>query len=313
MFKSTVDKVYDYKSVNVSSEQLKIKIDKKIVEKELNKLAKKYAETVEADDAIRKGDQVIAKMESNQEKFNKENVPVAVGIGLFNKSLEDKLIGMKKNESNTFNFDGITVTVKILSIKRKIIPNVTDEMVKEQKIEGVNTVEEYKKYCYNQEVSKEKGKSFDTIYPMVRDEVVRRSEFTLFDEDIEKLLEVELDRCRVLSKKEGLIFEEMTREQLMIRVPAGSIEEFKTFLRKDFNEVLKWALIGKKIADGEKVTFNETTYNELMAELAAKDGMDMKTEKEEYPFLKYLVNRYGKYFMDKIKEYFETKFTYEEV
>lgn len=313
MFKSTVDKVYDYKSVNVSSEQLKIKIDKKIIEKELNKLAKKYAETVEADDAIRKGDQIDAKLESNQKKFNKENVPVVVGMGLFNKELEDKLVGMRKNESSTISIDGTTVIVKILNVKRKIIPNVTDEMAKELKIEGVNTVEDYKKYCYNQEVSKEKEKSFDIIYPMIMDEVIKKSEFTLFDEDIEKLVEVELDRCRVISKKEGMIFDEMTREEFLNRVPAGSAEEFKTFLRKMFNESLKWALIGKKIAEAEKVTFNEATYNELMAQWAAKEERDMKTEKEEYPFLKYLVNGYGKYLMDKIMEYFDTKFIYEEV
>lgn len=309
MFKSKVENVYNYKDVNVSNELLDIKVSKKEIIDSLNSLAKKYAVTVEPDDVVRKGDKINLVLKSDLEKYNKKNVPIVVGMGLFNKDIEDKLIGMKKEELQNICVDGNTVTVKVLNISRKVVPDVTDDMVNKLGIQDVNTVDDYKSYCYNEKVKKEKEKRFDTIYPMVRDETVKKSEFSLVNEDIQKLIEVELDRCRTLAKKEGLIFEEMTREQFMIRVPAGNVEEFKIFLRKDFNEELKWMLIGMKLAETEKVEFNEATYNESMAKSASKDGTDVETEKKEYPYLKYIVNSYGRYYMDKIRQHFDSKFT----
>jgi len=229
-------------------------------------------------------------------------------LGLFNKNLEDKLVGMKKDEMNEISIDGSSVKVKVVNIKRKIVPDVTDEMIKKLEIEDVNTVDEFKKYAYNEKASKMKEEKFEVIYGIVLDEVIEKSKYTLENEDLEKLLEAELNKCRALSKLENLVFEEMTKEQLMTRVARESIEEFKEFLKTQNEITLKWMLVAIESARKENVVFNETTYERFIEQQAAMDKLDIQTTKELNSLLQYIPRQYSLYLKEKIRGYFETKF-----
>jgi hypothetical protein len=54
------------------------------------------------------------------------------------------------------------------------------------------------------------------------------SKFDIDDEDVLYMCNNALDFYRKVSKEQGLVFEEMTREQLMAGLAAESIEEVKT-------------------------------------------------------------------------------------
>lgn len=308
LFKSKVEKVYDFKTVNVPYEAFKVKIDEKDIKSSLYDEAKKHTVTVDAEDEVRRGDRVTLELQSNLDKFNKKNIPVVVGMGLFNRELEDKLQGMKKNEAASLNIGGSPVTVKVLHIKRKIVPDLTDEMIKKLRIEGINTVDEFRRYTCNEKFSKSKEEKFEEIYGIVLNEVVTKSEFTLVEEDFKELLETELNRCRLLSKMENLVFEEMTREQLMARVPCGSIDEFKVFLRREHEISLKWVLVAMEYANKDNTEFNEETYKEYINKMAAEEKTDIEKARGIYPFLKYVTFQYSMYLRKKVWNYFEPKF-----
>ncbi|NMM64497.1 hypothetical protein HBE96_17930 [Clostridium sp. P21] len=312
MFKSKVLEIYDFRNVKITEELLKIEIDKSEIDNSLMLVAKKNAVSIDADDEVKKGDQVIVEMESSLDKFNRKNLPIVVGMGLFNKSFEDELLGMKKNEVKSTNVDESSVTVKIMSIKRKVIPKVTNEMIKKLDIKGIGTIDEFKRNIYNEKVTEIKVDKLQKICWMVLDEAIKKSKFLVLEDDIEKLCDSELDRCRAIAKKENLVFEEMTKEQMEARVPASTVEEFREYLKKYYADELKSTLTAMKLAEEEKVIFDENKYDEYIKEEAKSHYKgDIEAAKAMNPFLRYISLQYSMYLYRKIEKYFETKFNCE--
>lgn len=309
MFRSKVEFIYDYKNVNVSNELLNIELDEKDVKKSLEYISKQNAKKIEVD-AVKNGDEVTIELKSDLAKYNKANIIVIAGMGLFNKAIEEKLINMKKNEIKKVFVDNYPVEIKILNIKRKVIPNVTDKMIAKLGIEKVKTVDEYKKHCYEEAARKEKENGFYKIYNPIIDEVVKKSKFNLVNEDIEELVDCQLDRCRAIAKEQNMDFDTMTREQLLAAIPCGSIPEFKEYLNETYKTNLGWTLIAMEYAKKENVVFNECTYNEYLKKVAAEEKKDIEKEKKVFPYLIYILSSYGMYMTKKIKKYYEPKYNY---
>lgn len=310
MFKSKVLEIYDLKNVNVPEELLRIEVDKSKLKDALMRVAKKKSVTIEVNDAIISGDQIIAEMRSSVDKFNK-NIPIVIGMGLFNKSFEDKLLGLKKNEVKCISVDGSTVEVKITDIKRKTVPDVTNDMIMKLGIEGVSTVDEFNRYSFDEAASKIKEEKLSKIYSIALNEMAEKSKFELVQQDMEKLIDTELSRCRALAKSENMVLEEMTEEQLSARIPCRTVAKFKEFLKEFEKKQLKSLLIAMKFAKEEGIIFNESNYNEFIEKETASNNSDSETEKSIHPFLNYIAGRYASYLYEKVTKYFEAKFNYD--
>ncbi|MCQ1530471.1 trigger factor [Lutispora saccharofermentans] len=307
MFKSKVIKIFDFKDAEVPENLLRIEVDEKEILKTLEGIAKKHAVTVEPDGGIKAGDFVMVEMESSMEKYNRSNVPIAVGAGLFDKNFEEKLINIKKNEEKIIDVDGHAVKTKILSIKRKIIPAITDELIIKENIEGVNSVPELKDHLFKMRASKLKEERLIQISYEILKEVADRSEYCIADEDVRMLCEEELDRCRILSKMEGLVFEEMSEKELGARVGFGSIEAFKEHIRKSHEKELKMALVGMDMAKKEDIIFDERSYEGHIEEISKNESVDIEIAKAMEPFFRYIAFRYTGFLRKKISEYYGSK------
>lgn len=175
-------------------------------------------------------------------KFNRDNVKVTVGKNLFNKSLEEHLIGMKTGQTKTITVDGADISVSVISIYRKLIPVITDELIKKENIEGIGTIADYReKYFSNQ-----KDQAVIDIANSVLTKIIAQHEFCVDNGEVDFLVEQSMEHCRRLSKEEGKVFEEMTSEELGIRVAAGSIEQFKRNCSKYHTNFLKISAISLK-------------------------------------------------------------------
>lgn len=100
-------------------------------------------------DSVEKGDVAVLNLESSIPRYNRNNLPLTVGMNLFNKELEEALIGKECNKSYDITIDGENVRYTITSITRKIAPELTDEIVAEAMAGGddphpeIRTVEQY--------------------------------------------------------------------------------------------------------------------------------------------------------------------------
>ena len=121
------------------------------------------AENVVKEDAAVNGDTVVIDFEGfiddvAFEGGKGENYPLELGSNSFIPGFEEQLVGTKAGDSLDVNVTfpkdyhaelaskAAVFKVTVHEVKTKVVPELTDDFVKELEIEGVNTVDEYKKH-----------------------------------------------------------------------------------------------------------------------------------------------------------------------
>ena len=153
----------DYKSLEYKLEDVSVNDGE--VEGELDRLKEQKAELeVKEDGTVEKGDIAVIDFEGFKdgvafEGGKGENYDLTIGSGSFIPGFEDQLIGMKGEEEKEINVTfpenyhvddlkgkPVTFKVKLHEIKKKVLAEINDELVKDLKIENVNTVDELKNH-----------------------------------------------------------------------------------------------------------------------------------------------------------------------
>lgn len=175
-------------------------------------------------DIILKGDTVVISTESALPKFNKPRVSLTIGRGLYSSEIEDCLKGKHIGDELTCTVKDLQVKVCILEAKRKFIPQATDDMVVEQGLEGVDTIEKYRPHFRKQY----EDNVFGTIYGKMMEGIMKDVEIEEpYEEDLERLGKLEGDFFRDFFKKEnGIILDELTPEEFKEQLGTASMDEF---------------------------------------------------------------------------------------
>ena len=223
--------------------------------------------------AAEEGDTAVLRTESDIPKFNKPSVTVTLGRGLYSRDLEAAVIGLKVGETAAVTVNDQPVKATVLVLKRKQVPDPTDEMVKalgqkDLKGDPINTVEEYEAYIREQ-------KTLETLFNVgyfVMEDILRDYKVEEFDEDDIRILgELEAENFKKLFlEKDGI---DLTKE-----VPEGwreqGIESLDAFIaaRYDWYKVkITQCLIYLNILDlpCEGKT-DPTDHYEVLSELQMK-------------------------------------------
>ncbi|GEM_PF-3597128 len=196
-------------------------------------------EEIPADEAVASGDTVSFSCESTLPKYNKEKITVSIGRGLFNRPLEDALIGAKKDEVLETSADGEPVRVRILSIRRKLVPEPTDEMaaemgVKDMRQQPVTTVAGYEEMIYEQKRMEVLGAvNYYVTEPIFRDHPV----MDCAAEDLSALADLE-ERMfyEMFLRDEGIDLYKESKEAMQARWGCDSFRDFIA-LRYDWYKI----------------------------------------------------------------------------
>lgn len=142
--------------------------------------------------AIR-GDTATIKVASNMPRYNKEKVTVTLGRGLYNKELEEELISHRVGDAISVSIQGEPVTAGILELKRKQVPEPTDEMVmalqaKTDDGKPISTVKEYEDFIRQEKVMSTLANVNYYVSIKILDDL---PEITYDEEDIRALGELE--------------------------------------------------------------------------------------------------------------------------
>lgn len=139
------------------------------------------------------GDKVAIRIKSALPRFNKEKISITVGSGLYNETVEEALMGMCVGDTATVIAKGENAVFTVLSANRISYPELTDEMVENQKIDGVHTVGEYNAHVLGIEQRSVVG---DIVDEMV-EQLIGRSEMSPIDsEDISMSLQAFYESIR---------------------------------------------------------------------------------------------------------------------
>lgn len=306
MLKSVLKQIYDFNNVVVPEELLNIEITREEIKNALDRLAEKYLSITEVYDGIVPGDIIAVDLKSNISKYNNKT-QISEGLGYFNKKLEDNLIGMKKGDIKTINIDENSIDTKIISVKRRIIPKISDELVKKEKIDDVNTIEEYEKYIYDEYAARYKNKRMNEVIEKIKEELLNKSEFELDDEDINSACSEMKKQNEIEAEKLNISFEEEEQEIASEYIENPTIEESEKFLYDLNITTVKTIAMGASFAKKFGIELDRNTYEKEMKSRAEREKTTIEYQKQAIPYFSYLEMKYMPFIDKKIKDYYKDK------
>ncbi len=280
----------DYKNIKIEKD--KVEVTEEDIDKKIQELLNQNAEFEIVEDGIlEKGNIAVIDFEGFVdgkpfEGGSAKNYSLEIGSGTFIPGFEDQLIGMKINEEGdvkvTFpaNYGaGLSnkealFKVQLHEIKRKVIPELTDELAKEANIEGVNTVAELKEY-YNKSImeSKEKAAESKQTQELI-DAICANAELEANEKYIEREANSILDNFKARLQQQGLTYEDylkMTNTEEATLMQQAKEESLKS-TRQYF--------VLNKIAEVENISVSDEELEAELQKMADTNHITLKKVKE---------------------------------
>lgn len=291
LFKSKLTRLADFKEMDISKEMANVEMDPMEIQKSLTKIVKKYVVMKDAD-SVQKGDFVTVDLKSDEKRYNKIDVPINIGSGLFDLEFETNVVDIKKGENRDIKINGFDVNVTVKSIKRRVVPEITDEMIMDLHIEGISTVNDYKNYIV-EKASKEKN--FEIITTKAIDYVIEQSEFIISEEDVSTLYPEEMK-----GKEAFCELQNTTLEELFAKPQGLSLEEFMEREKVNCVMYIKLMLIGMEYAKEDKTEYNEATYKEYIENFSKGKGISIDKAQSLFSYIRYMYIQYMSLVYDRI-------------
>ncbi len=308
--KSVVIEEFDFRKADVSREDFTYEIDKEFIEKEILCIRKKNKVLHEVE-KVKKGDIVVCSLKSINPKFNKENVSISAGLGLFKREVEIALINMKKGESKTIAIDNESVSIGVINVKRSMMPELTDEMVQKEGIDDVinmkSLMEHLEKLYENEKNKAIDNKSYSLVENVIK-QVIAKSKFDINEEDIQYLSELETHKARVFCELEGLTLEKMTPKDFNGKIPVKSYDEFLKMVDGLSKDQLLVLLLGLKNAEKDGYKVSQENYDKDTEDFSKMYHLKPEDAYRAMPFEYYETGHYTGHYRNIIREYYRERY-----
>lgn len=182
---SHITKLYDYAEAVVPDEIRFWRVPDSEIQERLELFSGAHARETEPE-TVAVGDSVSCRGESAAANWNRPVLLFYPGHGLCEKVLEDALIGMRTGESKTVSLPEGDVTLTVARIIRTVPHPINDELVRLENIEGVSTVEEYRRWYRETIEAKQKDTNCHRAANWLLREIKSRSEFFIDQEEFTK-------------------------------------------------------------------------------------------------------------------------------
>ena len=287
-------KLGNYKKVEYKVEE--VKVDDKEVDDQIADLLNRKADLeLKEDGEVEDGDTAVIDYEGFLdgvpfEGGKDENHDLVIGSNTFIPGFEEQLKGMKAEETKDINVKfpddyhaeelkgkDVVFKVTVHEIKKKVLPVLDDEFVKQQKIENVNTVEELKNYTRdNIKLSKENQAKND-------------AENNLMDKLVE-LVEVDIPEVMINSELNSMVqnYESRMMQQGLslaqfLQITNQSVDQLKDSMKDDAIKRIKINLALDEIAKLENVEVSEQDIEDEYTKMSTMYAMDVEQIKQFVP------------------------------
>lgn len=284
----------EYKDLGVSKPV--VEITEEEVETQVKAMTEKNSELVVKEaGTVELGDTVVMDFEGFKDGVGfdggkGENFPLEIGSGQFIPGFEEQLVG--KTTGNEFD---VTVTfpaeypaedlagketvfkVTIHEIKTKVVPTLDDELVKELNIEGVETVEAFRKHVEADLLTQKTNTVNDQFMNELLGKVVENADVSIPD----AMVEEETDRM-VQEFAQRLQQQGFTLEQFQ-QMTGQQEDQIRETMRTDAHAKVNLRLVLDAIAAKEAIEASEEEVNAEYAAIATMYQMDIEKVKELVP------------------------------
>ena len=290
----------DYKSLKYEVEEVNVEDGE--VEDEIKKTLERKADLeLKEDGVVENGDITIIDFEGFKDGVafdggKADNYELTIGSNSFIPGFEDQMIGMKAEETKDINVtfpedyhveelkgQPVIFKVTVHEIKKKVLPELNDEFVKELKIDNVNTVDEYKAHLKEELLNSKKASAEDKASEKLIKEFAEAAKVNIpkvmIDNETDQLINEQAQR---------LAYQGISFDQYM-KIINQSKEEIKKNLEPSATERIKVTLCLEELAKRENIEASEEDVDKHYDDMAKAYGMD-KEEVKKYVSIKSVKN-----------------------
>lgn len=284
----------DYKNLGYHVEE--VSVTDGDVEAELDKLKEQKAELeIKEEGELENGDISVIDYEGFKdgvpfEGGKGENFELTIGSGQFIPGFEEQLIGMKTEEEKEINVtfpenyhveelkgQPVIFKVKLHEIKKKVLPELDEELIKDLKIENVNTVDELKEY-YRANLLKSRK---DWAENKALDEAINK----LVEEATVEIPEVMINSmCDNMINEYGQQFMAQGLSMEQFRSMFGeNVDGLRNAFRPEAEKRVKTNLCLNKLAELENLNVSAEDLEKYYSDLAETYSMPVEDVKKYIP------------------------------
>lgn len=281
-------KINKYTNLGVKKDS--VKVTKKDVDNEIEKMRKEYADLTVKDGKAENGDTVIIDFEGFDgdkafEGGKAENYALELGSNSFIPGFEEALIGVKKGDKKDVNatfpkdyhaeeLKGKPVVFKVLvhEVKTKVYPELDEDFFLDLGLEDVKTKEDLEKMVKEtmteQREYEAENKYVDELFEALLKETSVEVPHELIHEELDRMVEQYAERL----KMQGITLEQF------YKFTNSSEEALKAQMHEEAEKRVKLRFAIDEIIELEKIDATDEEANRDAEEKAKKHGMD----KDEY-------------------------------
>lgn len=284
----------DYKNLGYHVEE--VSVTDGDVEAELDKLKEQKAELeIKEEGELENGDISVIDYEGFKdgvpfEGGKGENFELTIGSGQFIPGFEEQLIGMKTEEEKEINVtfpenyhveelkgQPVIFKVKLHEIKKKVLPELDEELIKDLKIENVNTLDELKEY-YRANLLKSRK---DWAENKALDEAINK----LVEEATVEIPEVMINSmCDSMINEYGQQFMAQGLSMEQFRSMFGeNVDGLRNAFRPEAEKRVKTNLCLNKLAELENLNVGAEDLEKYYSDLAETYSMPVEDVKKYIP------------------------------
>lgn len=282
----------DYFGIEAKKEE--VNVTDADVEAEVTRNLKQKADLeVKEDGVIEKGDTVVFDFTGSVdgvefEGGKAENYELEIGSGRFIPGFEDQMLGMKTNEEKVLKvtfptqYDpklaGKDAEFKVLvhEIKACVLPELTDEYVKELKLDNINTVAEWKEFLKANLITDRTEASKNKFEDDVFTKLLENNPVVIPDELVEREVQKKVAELQKTADMYKIPLEYFLKYQGI-----ESVEQYKDLVTPGIKTNIHYEAVIMSIVKQEKVKLVKEDYEKYYAQLAK--GKDVSEVKKAYP------------------------------
>lgn len=274
MSESKIVRICEPQEIAIPEEYCKVQVTQEVIENGVRELREMFQTIEPVSDAVQKGDfaELINCTTGDSVTLNTEKC-------WFLPEAAEKSIG-KRAKEHFQTSDG--TTWEVCGVKRKILPEMSPELVTKAELKDVTTPEEYRAYLREQAVKKaERGQRWEAAN-FLMEELIEKSEYALDVQEIvktEEHLQYELEEA---AKEEESSPEEMLEEYMeAFGIQPEDGASFEKKRQQTAVKQLKTILRGKVELERIGVKLTEKEYERFKAREKAETG----TEPDYFAFV----------------------------
>ncbi len=268
-------------SVDLSAYKIPLEVDEDRAQRDTVNFLRRFAEKVEAEE-VQDQDTAVITCSSELPRFNRESLPLRVGVGLFSRELEQQLIGWKKGQTGTVTVQGKPVSVTVQAIQREVLPEITDELAARSGNPLLRNAADIRRWC--------RGNQFDDALEGPADEAFTHLMQAVAADSVFEKDPDEVQYARDLSLRQANITPEKAEE---IGVPYENLREM---IAQSGESLIEMALLGlhahpRTVAD----------YEAWLPRFVRDGGTVDDVVRAAHPVLEYLLEIVAGDYMDELE------------